>query len=202
MTRARSSRGLAYAVSLSLMAVGSLTAHSLADRAVASDGEERLALLERSGHGYLAYAHLGLAVCVTAVLVGLVLVVAGAMNGRTCWAAPAWVFGVVLSLGFAVQEHVERFVASGEVPLDVVLEPTFAVGLLLQFVFALVAAFLARILLALGEAIGRALGGRRSRRLAGNPSRSQSMSCAARPPRSILALGHAQRAPPLHLSFG
>jgi hypothetical protein len=43
---------------------------------------------------------------------------------------PVWLFGVVLSLGVAVQEHVERFVAGGELPLDVVLEPTFAVGLL------------------------------------------------------------------------
>jgi len=183
------------------MAVGSLTAHSLAYRAVAPDGEERLALLEHSGHGYLAYAHLGLALSVTVVLVGLLLVVVGAMKGRSYSAVPPWLFAVVLSLGFAVQEHVERFVASGELPLDVVLEPTFAVGLLLQFVSALVAAFLARTLLALGGVIGRALAGRRPRRPAGNPPRSKSMSSAAWPRGSILALGHAQRAPPVDLSF-
>jgi hypothetical protein len=184
------------------MAVGSLTAHSLAYRAVAADGDEHLALLERSGHGYLGYAHLGLALSVTVVLAGLLLVVAGAIKGRTYWTVPAWSFGVALSLGFAVQEHVERFVATGEVPLDVVLEPTFAVGLLVQFAFALVAVFLARALLALGEVIGRALAGRRPRRASGSPSRFQDTSSAAWPPRSILALGHAQRAPPAQLSFG
>jgi FtsH-binding integral membrane protein len=202
MTRAPPSRSLAYAVSLTLMAVGSLTAHSVAYRAVAPDGDERMALLEHSGHGYLAYAHLGLALCVTVVLVGVLLVVVGAMKGRSYPAVPAWLFGVVVSLGFTVQEHVERFVASGELPLDVVLEPTFAVALLLQFAFALAAAFLARALLALGEVVGRALAGRRPGRLAGNPSRSKCTSSAARPRSSILAVGHAQRAPPLHLSFG
>jgi hypothetical protein len=184
------------------MAVGSLTAHALAYRAVASDGDERVALLERSGHGYLAYAHLGLALCVTAVIGGVLLVVVGAMRGRTYSAVPVWLFGVVLSLGFAVQEHVERFVVGGELPLDVVLEPTFAVGLLLQFAFALVAAVLARALLAIGEVIGRALAGRRPRRRAGSSSRSQGLSRAARPPGPILALGHAQRAPPVPLCDG
>ena len=83
-----------------------MTAHLLAYRTVASDGNERSALLEHSGHGYLAYAHLGVALCVTAVLVGLVLVVVGAAKGRACSAVPVWLFDVVLSLGFAVQEHV------------------------------------------------------------------------------------------------
>jgi hypothetical protein len=184
------------------MAVGSLAAHALAYRAVESDGDERVALLERSGHDYLAYAHLGAALCVTAVLVGLVLVVVGAAKGRACSAVPVWLFGVALSLGFAVQEHVERFVASGELPLDVVLEPTFAVGPLLQLAFALAAAFLARALLGFGEVIGRAFAGRRPRRLAGSPSRLHGMSSAAPSPGSVLAIGHAQRAPPPHLSFG
>ena len=184
------------------MAVGSLTAHSLAYRAVAPDDDERLALLEHSGHGYLAYAHLGLALCVTALLVGLLLVVVSAMNGQACATVPAWLFGVVLSLGFAVQEHVERFVATGQLPLDVVLEPTFAVGLLLEFAFALVAVVVARALLGLGEVIGSALAARRARRLAGSRYRSRSTSRVARPPSSILALGHAQRAPPLQLSLG
>jgi hypothetical protein len=202
MTRAQLNRGVAYTVSLSLMAVGSLTAHAVAYRAVEPDGDERVALLERTGHDYLAYAHLGLALCVTAVLVGLVLVVVGVAKGRACSAVPVWLFGVVLSLGFAVQEHVERFVASGELPLDVVLELTFAVGLLLQLSFALAAGFLARALLALGEVIGRAFAGRRPRRLAGSPSRCHGKWSAAPSPGSILALGHAQRAPPLRLSFG
>jgi hypothetical protein len=202
MTRARSSRSLAYAISLTLMVVGSLAAHSLAYRAVAPDGDEHLALLEHSGHGYLAYAHLALALCVTVVLVGLVLVVVGAMKGRACSGVPVWLFGLVLSLGFAVQEHVERLVGSGEVQFDVVLEPTFVVGLVLQLAFALVAAVVARALLALGEVIGRALAGRRPRRLGANPSGCKSTSSVALAPSSILALGHAQRAPPLHLSFG
>lgn len=196
LMRARPSRFRAYAVSLPLMAVGSIAAHSLAYHAVAPERDERLALLARTGHGYLAYAHLAVAVCVTVTLAGLVAVVVGAMKGRTCSAVPAWPIALVLSLGFAVQEHVERLIASGEIPLDAVLEPTFTVGLLLQFAFALGAAYLARALLASGVVVGRALAGRR-RHPARTRSRSKSASSAAPPPRSVLALGHAQRAPPL-----
>jgi hypothetical protein len=201
MSRARSSRSLVYAVSLTLMATGSLVGHSLAYRAVKPDGEERAALLEQSGHGYLSYAHLGLALCVTGVLVGLLLVVVGATKGGTRSAVPIWVFGLVPSLGFAVQEHVERFVVSGEIPLDVVLEPTFHVGLLLQLAFALLAAILTRALLTVGEALGRALAGRRRRRFPANPASSASASRATPVPCSILALCHAQRAPPPHPAF-
>jgi len=184
------------------MAAGSLAAHSLAYRAFAGDDVQRLKMLEHSGHDYLAYAHLALALCVTVVLVGLVLVVVGAMNERTCRPVSVWLFGLVLSIGFAVQEHAERFVASGEVPLEVVLEPTFGVGLLLQLAFAVAAAFVARALLASGEVIGRALTGRRRRHFAATPSPSKSTWSESRPPISVLALGHSQRAPPLHLSLG
>jgi hypothetical protein len=199
MTRARSNRCLVYAASLLLLAIGSLTAHSLAYRAVAPDGEAH-ALLEQSGHGYLFYAHLGLALCVTAVLVALVLVVVGA-KGRTSSDVPVWLFGLVPALGFAVQEHVERLVVTGEIPAAVVLEPTFAIGLLLQLAFALLAAMLVRALLAVGEAIGKALAGRR-RPLAASSASFESTSKVTVPPSSILALGHAQRAPPLNPSFG
>src|SRR5919109_859250 len=114
MTRARSSRSLAYAVSFPLMAAGSLAAHSLAYRAVAGDGDERLELLEHSGHGFLAYAHL------------------------------------------------------------------------------------AKALLASGEVIGRALAGHRRRHFAATPAPSRRRSSDVRSPISVLALGHSQRAPPLH----
>lgn len=113
------------------------------------------------------------------------LVVVGAANGRAC-PVLVWLFGRVLSLGFVVQEHVKRFVACGEIPLDVVVEPTFVVGLLLQLAFAVVAAIIASVLLASGEAIDRALAVRRRRRFARTPSPSRITSSEALPPTSIL----------------
>jgi hypothetical protein len=184
------------------MGIGTLAAHSLAYRAVATDGDERRELLEHSGHGYPAYAHLALALCVTLVLVGLVFVVVEARRGRGSRPVPVWLFGVVLSVGFTVQEHVERLVASGNVPVDVLLEPTFVVGLLLQLVFAVVAALVARALLASAEVVGRALTGRRSRRTVDPRTPDTSASTAALAPFPVLALGHGQRAPPLRPSFG
>jgi hypothetical protein len=202
MTPTRRSRRVAFAVSLPLVAVGSLAAHSLAYRAAVPNEGRRLGLLERSGHGYLAYGHLAVALSVTVLVVALAVVVFAARKGRTCRAPPVWLVALVAAFAFAVQEHVERLLVSGELPLDAVREPTFAVGLVLQLTFAAVAALLARALLAFGEVIGRALARRRRQHPARGLIPSMREASVSLAPVSILALGHAQRAPPLPLSFG
>jgi hypothetical protein len=193
---------LAYAVSLPLMAVGSLAAHSLAYRAAVPDEGRRLGVLAGSGHGYLAYGHLAVALCVTVLVVALAVVVFAARKGCICRAPPVWLVALVAALSFTVQEHVERLLVGGELPLDAVSEPTFAVGVALQLIFAAAAALLARALQAFGEVIGQALAGRRRQHPFGGSSPSVREASAVLAPVSIVALGHAQRGPPLLVSFG
>jgi hypothetical protein len=91
-------------------------------------------------HEYLAHAP---QVLLLLTLSGLAL--AGFGSKRD--APPAWIFPVVAVATFVAQEHVERLVHGGGVPI-LVTTPVFLVGLALQIPVALVAWALARRLLA------------------------------------------------------
>ena len=60
-------------------------------------------------------------------------------------------------LAFVVQEHLERFLYSGDVPWTTALEPSFLLGLALQLPFALAALLVAWLLDSVAHALGRAL---------------------------------------------
>src|SRR3990172_8727238 len=72
-----------------------------------------------------------------------------ARRGR---APAAWPFAAVALGGFAVQEHLERLVHTGEPPL-LVTWPVFLLGLALQLPFALAAYLVARALLHVAQAL-------------------------------------------------
>jgi hypothetical protein len=57
-------------------------------------------------------------------------------------------------IGFSLQEHLERALTGGSVPVAAILEPTFLVGLALQLPFALAALAVARALVRTAERIG------------------------------------------------
>jgi len=90
----------------------------------------------------------------------LILTVAGvilAALGTRTNAPPARAFPLVAIAAFVVQEHLERLVHGGGVPM-ILTSPAFVVGLALQVPVALVAWALARWLLGLvGDAVLRAL---------------------------------------------
>jgi hypothetical protein len=84
-------------------------------------------------------------------------------------------------------------------PHDLLLEPTFLVGLALQLPFALAALLVAHSLTLLGFGIGRALTRlltfpRQVPRLPSSPLLLPASVALA--PLSVLALGHGPRAPP------
>jgi hypothetical protein len=189
-------RGLAWLSALPLMAAGSLAAHALAYRIAEPRAHERADVLASTGHGYLAYAAPALAAGLALVLLGLAGATVRAFRSRAPARIAAWPFALVPPLGFVLQEHLERLLANGDVPLGAVLEPTFLVGLALQLPFALAALAAARILLGAAERIGSALASepplsavrtRLDRPLPGDV-------LLIRPP--ALALGRSQRGPP------
>jgi hypothetical protein len=152
-----------------------------------------------SGHGYLGYAP-ALALWGLALLVaGLLLCAREGLRGRRPSPPPVRLFVLLPPVGFVVQEHLERLVGSGGISHELVLEPTFLVGLALQLPFALAALLLAHALNALGFGVGSAL----SRWLAFRrpapvvaPSLSRLPASPTLVTSSVLALGHGPRAPP------
>ena len=131
------------------MAAASLGAHGLAYR-LASPVAGTVA---DDTHGYLAY--LSLAVVPAAALVLAVLALHVLRSDSTVVRPPLpWApFAVAPPIAFALQEHLERLLATGAVPLSTATEPTFVLGLALQFPFALAAYAATRALLGSADRI-------------------------------------------------
>lgn len=125
-------RTRAWLVVSPVVATGVLVAHALAYRLTSTPTDPF--------HEYLAH---GPQVLLLLTLSGLALAGFGPRRD----APPAWVFPAVAVATFVAQEHVERLVHGGGVPI-LVTTPVFLVGLALQIPVALVAWALARRLLA------------------------------------------------------
>lgn len=176
---------------------GSLTmGHWLTYRIAVSDPHERHETLAHSGHAYLEHAPFAIALCGALALVVLARRVVGAVRGREGPPPLAWSFALLPPLAFAIQEHLERVVHTGELPWTSALALPLALGLLVQAPFALLAVVVARALESLATRLGLAL--------AAPPPRVR-LSLAVRGParearpsrRRGLALGYAERGPPI-----
>jgi hypothetical protein len=190
-------RRIAWLLSLALMAVGGLLAHLLAYRFVAPHPHARGRMMESTGHAYLDHLPFCLAVCGAVMGFALLACIVGRLRGGRPLHAPIWLFALVPLVGFTVQEHLERLLHSGTLPYLAVLEPTFAVGMLLQLPFALAAFLAARALLALAVALIETLGAGPRARLLSLDVPTVPVAERARPRSSVLALGYGQRAPPV-----
>lgn len=189
-------RRLAGVVSLALMVAGGLLAHELAYRIVAVRAHPTHHRPSPADvHGYLGYLPMCLAVCGSVVIVGLAALVLTRLRSPLQVTPPLWLFGVVPPFGFAVQEHLERLVATGAFH-GAALEATFLVGVLLQLPFAVAAYVAARGLLALAAAVAkRRRGSTRRYRRARQPALPWAVWLLV-PAACVLALGHGERAPP------
>lgn len=189
----------AWLIPLPLAVASWLGAHCIAYFLVSPDGAGHMGLHHDSGHAYLGYtpaiAVWGLALLVT----GLLLCVGDGLKGRRPSRPPIRLFIVLPPLGFAVQEHLERLIGTGGIPSELMLEPTFVVGIALQLPFALAALLVAHALNTIGFEIGRVLASRLAfaRQVPGAPlSRLRLPDCPAFLATPVLAPGHGPRAPP------
>lgn len=182
------------------MLAGTEVAHWLAFRLVYPGAYERSVVLQQTGHGYFSWLPLaggiGCALLVSALVVhgrGAADPEAGAVV-----ATGLWRFAVMPPLAFALQEHLERLISNGSV-MGVVFEPTFMLGVVLTLPFALVAYVVARLLLRVAEHVGRLLGRPRGSRLRYRPGLSCPVAFSELflPRVAVLAVGHAERGPPL-----
>ncbi len=190
-------RSLAWLVALPLAVAGTQVAHALAYRLVAHDPSARAHELASSGHSYLDYLPLALAVGAVVVLLALAAELRDARTGaqHRLEAARLWRFAVLAPAIFVCQEHFERLAHGGSLALATATEPTFAIGLLLQAPFALAAYLLARLLLGAVRTLARLLSGSRPKaRIGSSPQRDPAASCLPRVP--ALALGYGSRGPP------
>ena len=187
-----------FALSLPLMAGGSLLAHALSYRLAFPDARTLERDLAATGHGYLDHVAFLLAPAVAVGLVALVLAVLDGARRRPARRVPAWPFALLPPLGFAAQEHLERLFHDGSVPWHAAGERTFVVGLALQLPFALLAWLAARVLLAGARQLGQALARRRnSRPRLAPPLLLPSLSPVRPLSPAPLALGYGERGPPL-----
>ena len=194
MTRGGSRALIAWGSTLVLAVAGSQIGHALAYRLVTPDHHDRAQLLAETGHHYLGYWRLVLALGI-GVLVAVVVAEAHAARRRSGAHAPAWRFAVVGLVAFVAQEHLERLAHDGVFPWTAACERTFLVGLVLQLPFALAAYLAARLLLSAARAIGLRLGEAPRRRpfvvRVGRPRLEVRAERLA-----ALALGYGERGPP------
>src|SRR5688572_1968833 len=139
------SRRLTWLLTVPLMAGGLIAGHELAYRMVGAPSV---------GHGYLGYLPFASAILLALTLCALVLHSLAAFRGEHPVASPPLAFVLLPGAAFVLQEHLERLLHSGTLPM---LEPTFAVGLAVQLPFGLATLLIARLLQSLARAVGIAL---------------------------------------------
>jgi hypothetical protein len=191
----------AWLIPLPLAVSSWLGAHCMAYWLVCpAGGHHHMGLHAESGHAYLGYTPAIVIWALALVVAGLLLCVGEGLRGRRPSRPPTRLFVILPPVGFVLQEHLERLIGTGGIPHDLMLEPTFAVGLMLQLPFALAALLVAHALHALGFGLGRVLAHRLALRRsvhAVGPALVRLPAPATLVAASVLALGHGPRAPPL-----
>jgi hypothetical protein len=148
-------RGLTWALILPLVLLGTEAAHAIAYEVVYPQAHARI-LLE-TGHGYLNWLPLALALAGAVALAALCVAAADAARGRPARYLPASAFALLPPATFVIQELLELSLHTGSFGWRALLAPTFLPGLALQLPLALAAYVAARLLLRTAERIGRAL---------------------------------------------
>ena len=190
-------RRLAWLIAVPLAVIGSLAGHSVAYRAAVPDELERTQVLASSGHGYLEYAPLAIALCVALAALGFVAAVLDSFGRRDRGRAGGHfvLVAAIAPVAFVLQELGERYAHDGQFHWQLLVSTPFLLGLALQLPFALLAAAIAYALATAARLVAGALENARPRR-AGTPFVLPSLSVEL-PRVRALAGGSSVRGPPL-----
>ena len=151
-------RQLPWLVAIPLTVVGTLAGHSVGYRAAVPDAHERANVLASSGHGYLAYAPLVIALCVALAALGLVAHALAAFRGRdTTGGTQIKLVATLAPAAFVLQELIERYLHDGHLHWELVVSAPFLLGLATQVPFALLAAAIAFALATAAQHVARAI---------------------------------------------
>jgi hypothetical protein len=184
-------RGLAWALTLPFVLLGTQAAHAVAYELVYPQAHARILLA--TGHSYLTYLPLALALAGAVALAALCVAAVDAARRRPARKLPAWAFALLPPAMFVAQEVLELSLHSGTFGWRALTAPTFMPGLLLQLPIALAAYVAARALLRTAERIGGALA---------PPRRPRLISQLVTPPAAstlrprVLVDGRSSRGPP------
>jgi hypothetical protein len=192
-------RGLTWLLVLPVIVVGSQVAHGLAYWWAYPNAHLRVEMLADTGHSYLAFAPVVLGFLAAVEVIAFAAVVGNRMRGCPAQGVPPWAFLLIPQLGFLIQEHLERLLASGVFPWWTVLEPSFWRAAVLQVPLGLAACLIARLLLRTASAVADALVERRPARVSGRdrlPARRSPASVLLQRLAPLAGLA-ADRAPPL-----
>jgi hypothetical protein len=191
-------RRLAWLVALPLAVVGTLAGHSVGYRAAVPDAHERAQVLASSGHGYLQYAPLVIALCVALVALGFVATILTALRGRDTTGGMRQIklVAALAPVAFVLQESIERYAHEGHVPWALFASAPFLLGLATQVPFALLAAAIAFALATAADRVAQVILSRRPRQRVLALTFLSWLS-ADLPPEPVLARGYAGRGPPL-----
>lgn len=144
-------------VALPAMLAGTEAAHGLAYRLVFPQASLRFHVLASTGHGYLAWLPLVLALAGAAGAIGIGAAALDTVRGRGVHELPPAAFALLPPLAFTLQELLELSLRTGTFGWHAFTAPTFLPGLALQLPFALAAYVAARLLLRAAVRLGRAL---------------------------------------------
>jgi hypothetical protein len=190
-------RRVTWSLTVPVLIAAELFAHGLAYRIAEPNAAARAVLLQETGHGYMSYLDLALAVCLAAAAAALVRRTLGAWRGSPEGLLPPWRLALLTPLFFLLQEYTERLVHDGRVVPGTVLERPVLIGLALQVGAGLAAIRVARTLLRLAARAGRVLALATAPPRLRAPFRPQLRADVAERPRLLALAGQAAgRAPP------
>jgi hypothetical protein len=186
---------LAWPLVVPLLVFGLAAGHELSYRLTVPHGL-RGQELAATGHGYLDYLPMVLALALTLVGAAFAWLVFSTLRRRDPGVLPAWVLLAVPLVAFALQEHLERTLFGGAFPWELAGTRTFQVGLLLQVPFGVAAVLVARLFESLALRVARALGRARPPRRRGALQQPGFAAAVSLPRLRPLALACSERGPP------
>jgi Flp pilus assembly pilin Flp len=182
-----------------LAVVGTLAGHSVGYRAAVPDAQERAHLLASTGHNYLEYAPLVVALCLALVALGFVATVLAALRGRDTAGGTRQIklVAALVPVAFVLQEVIERYAHDGRLHWELAVSAPFLLGLATQLPFALLAAAIAFALATAAERVAQAIKTARRPRVRPTGTSLVSRLSVDLPPEPVLARGYTGRGPPL-----